>query len=149
MSHSILSASTGLSPEAFNAGYTPKTAPINNENPINKAISDKRIGTVIPKMLIPINEIVPPINSPAMLPMSEMTTASVRNSNIIRLLVAPIDFFMPISRILSLTDTSIIVMMPKPETTREMPLITVKTRLTISSSPPSLSLWRERLSARK
>ena len=61
---------------------------------------------------------------PAPTPMSPprlvSTAASVRNCHKMRLFLAPMAFFRPISRVRSVTDTSMMFITPMPPTSREM-----------------------------
>ena len=51
------------------------------------------------------------------------TAASVRNCQRMRFLRAPMAFLRPISRVRSVTDTSMMFMTPMPPTSSEMPAI--------------------------
>ena len=67
------------------------------------------------------NQAIPsPIAAPAKLPSKDKVSDSIKNSRTISTLVAPIDFLMPISFVLSLTAASITVIIPNPATTMEM-----------------------------
>ena len=70
-----------------------------------------------------------PMRMPIRPPRELVTAASITNCRMITLLSAPRDFRMPISRVRSVTDTSIIFMTPTPATSREIPAI-----------PPSMPL---------
>ena len=60
-------------------------------------------------------------------PRAEVAAASMTNCSIIYRSLAPRDFRTPISRVRSVTDTSIIFIMPMPPTTREMAAIPAST----------------------
>ena len=54
-------------------------------------------------------------------PMQAIIADSAKNWTITEEVLAPRDFLMPISLVLSVTDTSIIFMTPMPPTSREIP----------------------------
>ena len=56
-------------------------------------------------------------------PATESTTASIRNCERISVRCAPMAFLMPISRVRSVTDTSMIFMMPMPPTSSDIAAI--------------------------
>ena len=70
-----------------------------------------------------------PIMIPMIPPMELVTSASMTNCNMITLFFAPRAFLIPISLVLSVTDTSMMFMTPTPATKREIPAI-----------PPSIML---------
>ena len=75
---------------------------------------------------------------PTVPPQADKMADSVRNWTITSRVVAPRALRMPISRVRSVTDTSMMFMMPMPPTTREMAAIPP----TAAESPPMmLSIW--------
>jgi hypothetical protein len=64
-----------------------------------------------------------PITSPMPQPIRDSVSASIRNCHKISLRRAPIAMRMPISRVRSVTDTSMMFMMPMPPTTKEIAAI--------------------------
>ena len=84
-----------------------------------------------------------PMASPIRPPPRLNSVASVMNWNRISRRLAPIAFLMPISRVRSVTETSMMFMMPMPPTTREMPAIAPRkmTSAFVVSSNVSSSSW--------
>ncbi len=66
------------------------------------------------------------------MPIRVINADSIRNSINISPFDAPIDFFIPISRVRSLTATIITVIIDKPETKSDIPAINVSIIVTIS-----------------
>ena len=64
-----------------------------------------------------------PTTTPARPPIKQTITASVRNWNITSKLRAPIAMRMPISRVRSVTDTSMMFITPMPPTRSEITAI--------------------------
>ena len=118
-SYKALSVSAGLSLAAFSAGYTPKTTPEAIENIQVTAIVSVSIIIVTLISLAAAKTSVYAIAIPNIHPAAESIRASLKNSRTITNPPAPIDFFIPISRFLSPTDTSITVIILNPATISE------------------------------
>ena len=72
-----------------------------------------------------------PQATPKRPPMTPMTTDSMRNCIMMFWKVAPKALRMPISRVRSVTDTIMMLMMPIPPTTREMAAMLPKNRVSM------------------
>jgi len=90
----------------------------------------------IPIMLIPTLEITPttmnPRNTPSSPPMRPMIPDSVRNNFMISELRVPMDFRMPISRVLSITDINMVFAIPIAPTRREIAAIPVRKNVNVA-----------------
>lgn len=121
--YSYRSASIGSSLAAFLAGNIPKKIPTKAEK-VTAIITTIGFITTpipaspIPKAAIPIPKVVPMIP-----PITDKIIASIRNCVKISFVCAPKDFRIPISLVLSVTDTNIIFMMPIPPTNSDMAAI--------------------------
>ena len=81
--------------------------------------------------LVIVNDTATPNAKPITPPIRESTTDSIRNCFKISLDSAPTAMRMPISRVLSVTDTSMVFMIPTPPTTSEMPAIDASMRVIV------------------
>ena len=115
----------GSSLAADLAGNTPKDIPITAETPT--AIITAYNGTVkihtnpLATATTETNQLnKEPKIIPIIPPKTVTKTASIKNSFKISELVAPKDFFRPISAVLSVTTTYIIFIIPIPPTTKEI-----------------------------
>ena len=106
----------------------------------HKIATDKVNKTVLKLIIIDISKNTPAIKTviiisivPIIPPIPEIKADSKRNSKIIFDLRAPIDFFIPISFVFSFTVTNIIVIIPIPETIKEIPPISFNTTVIILS----------------
>ena len=79
------------------AGYAPETHPTKIERKINHNSFKKSIVTVIFSKLAIMKDATNDSITPKIPPISETAPDSITNSNKTRLLLAPIDFLMPIS----------------------------------------------------
>ncbi len=126
-SYSYRKHSIGSNFAAVFAGSIPNTIPINIDIPTE--ISPKFTETINGYSAnITINHAkntpsINPIKPPSAVKMQD----SVRNCINTLLRVAPSAFWMPISRVRSVTDTSIIFITPMPPTNNEIPAILPKT----------------------
>ena len=68
-------------------------------------------------------------------PVKLKTTLSVRNWVKISLFFAPMAFLMPISRVLSVTETSIIFIIPIPPTSKEIAAMLLMTIIRVAAEP--------------
>ena len=75
---------------------------------------------------------------PSSPPMAEVVPASMTNWLRMSLRLAPRDFRMPISRVRSVTDTSMMFIIPMPPTSREMAAMATSTPMTT----PIMALMR-------
>jgi hypothetical protein len=120
MFYSYLSESTGLNLAARIAGKIPKIKPIAVEND-----SARIIGVAVIKEFKPLKDFKtqeikyanPTPNTP---PAKLSRMLSVKNWINISLFFAPRDFLTPISRVLSVTDTNMMFIMPIPPTSSEI-----------------------------
>ena len=103
------------------AGATPKTIPTKAEKP-NESSTDHQ-GTVVVKNLPIIKEIPIPKAIPIIPPSPDKVIASIKNWFLISEGLAPTAFLSPISLVHSVTDTSIIFMIPMPPTTKDIAAI--------------------------
>src|SRR3989338_3513446 len=126
LSYSCLKASMGSRREARMAGATPKITPTKVENPKDK-ITDHQ-GTVVVKNLPIINEITTPKIMPITPPNPDKVIASIKNWFRMSEGRAPTALRRPISRVLSVTDTSMIFIMPIPPTIKDMAAMPPKAR---------------------
>ena len=118
--------------EAFTAGTKPNTTPMTIEKATAMMQAGTLIATGVPMMWDIISARPIPQATPRIPPMLVSTAASVRNCQRIRLCCAPMAIFRPISRVRSVTDTSMMFMTPMPPTTREMAAIQMSCRLELS-----------------
>ena len=81
---------------------------------------------------VTIYELLRPSKMPSVPPSKQSTTASVKNCRMISPGSAPTAIRRPISRVLSVTETSMMFMMPIPPTTSEI-IATHKSNLVINS----------------
>ena len=94
--------------------------PIAMENTTAITMAGKLTATGAEVMREMISARPMPAPTPTMPPMLVSTAASVRNCHRMRLFFAPIAFFRPISRVRSVTETSMMFMTPMPPTSSEM-----------------------------
>ena len=80
-----------------------------------------------------------PAATPKMPPRLVSTAASVRNCHRMRPFLAPMAFFRPISRVRSVTDTSMMFITPMPPTSREM--LAIHTSCWLVALESSCSSW--------
>jgi len=128
--YSYRNASVGFNCEARFAGNNPNTTPTISDTP--KATSTERydIGTGTPsvnKRMLSGIEI--PIKIPTNPPARLITIASVRNCSRISRRDAPTAIRTPISRVRSVTVTSIIFIIPMPEITKAIAETRIKTKV--------------------
>ena len=116
--YSNLNASIGLRLAAFLAGRIPKTIPMRTTLP--KARSMELVVMTADKTFL-MALTMPKLRA---IPMSQATmlmmSASMRNCMRMSVLVAPMALRIPISRVRSVTDTSMIFITPIPPTRSEM-----------------------------
>ena len=117
---------------------------------MEKATAMMQAGTLmatgVPMMWDIISARPMPVATPRMPPMLVSTAASVRNCQRMRLCWAPMAIFRPISRVRSVTDTSMMFITPMPPTTREMAAIQISCLLVDSDRLcRSLACWRRSL----
>ena len=110
------------------AGVTPKITPTSMENPNESAI-DHQVMVVVKtnwstKSAMPTPKIMPMIP-----PTPDNVKASIKNWLRISLLRAPKAFLKPISRVLSVTETSIIFITPIPPTIKDIAAMPPKARV--------------------
>ena len=117
--YKLLNATIGSNLEALLAGNTPKINPIEPEiNIVDNVVvipTEAGRGVITPKRKTPDNPVVVPIKPP----IEDKIKASNKNCIRISDCLAPTAFLRPISSVLSLTETSIIFMIPIPPTNRE------------------------------
>src|SRR5438876_11455288 len=105
---------------ALVAGYTPKKTPTLAETSSPAATAHSLITEGMPIIAVtPFATIIPNI-TPSTPPTSAMVPDSIRNCSSTSSLRAPIALRIPISRVRSVTETSIIFMMTMPPTTSEI-----------------------------
>ena len=120
LNYSYRRASMGSSVEALWAGQRPKTTPTTKENDVARITEDEETFTDHPAKIVMSTATPLPKRMPATPPRNDIRTDSMRNCTRISLLVAPIALRRPISRVRSVTDTSMIFMMPMPPTKSEI-----------------------------
>ena len=121
--YSYRNASIGFIFAALLAGKYPKNRPMAIENPIEIIIPEmlgragypKILEAVIPRTIPKIRPMNPPIR--------QILIASTINCTRIEEFLAPRAFLVPISLVLSVTDTSMIFITPIPPTKRAIPAI--------------------------
>ena len=129
--YSYLKASTGLSSDALFAGHKPKNIPTKTEKVVASNIGNSEIFVVHPANN-DNNEAAPdPIKIPRIPPLKVITTDSIKNCIIMSILRAPIAFLNPISFVRSVTETSMMFMIPIPPTTSEIAAIHPKSKLIV------------------
>ena len=118
--YSLLKASTGFLLAAWYAGYIPNIRPVSVEA-ITAIPSNGRLNTTGSTMKWQVTTTTIPAKiTPKMPPVTDMVIDSVRNCRMMSIFVAPIARLMPISRTRSVTEASIMFMMPMPPTTIEI-----------------------------
>src|SRR5205807_807803 len=127
-SYSYLNDSIGSSRAAFHAGHSPKIMPIPTlaKNPAAGAHN----GTYEGMISLTTNEPSQPIANPIKPPKPVRVMASIRNCQRMSLRRAPRAFRTPISRVRSVTETSMMFMTPMPPTispTDEMATMAIAT----------------------
>jgi len=124
-SYSNLKASIGLSLAAFQAGTLPKMTPtpIANKHAIPATSWLKSTGTEKRYKICTIHQLAPRASTP---PKREISIESIRNWETICQLCAPIALRIPISRVLSVTDTSIIFITPIHHTSNDIAPIPIR-----------------------
>ena len=122
-SYSYLNASIGSSLEAFWAGQRPKTTPTPRENVVARIIEDKDTLALHPAKMVIIIDIPLPSRTPLIPPRKDINTDSIRNWTMMSLLVAPMALRRPISRVRSVTETSMIFIIPMPPTKSDIAAI--------------------------
>src|SRR5512138_3887279 len=134
--HSCRKASMGARSAARRAGRMPNNMPTSAENPVAPITAHK--GTagggkygIIFAASTPSSQ---PSPIPMMPPITASTIASMRNCMRMKRRGAPSAFAMPISRVRSVTDTSMMFMMPTPPTSKEMPTTADTTSVTVSET---------------
>lgn len=121
--YSDLKASIGLNLDALFAGAIPNITPMHKENTNEKIMVPAVIPDDMPATEPNINAPETPIRIPIIPPQTLITIDSIRNCSRIARFLAPNAFLIPISLVLSLTETSIIFIIPIPPTTSEMAAI--------------------------
>ena len=111
----------GLSLEALIAGAIPNITPMATEKPKAK-ITDHGVTVDTKRMAMIIDTPIPKI-IPTTPPVTESITASIKNCFKMSFLFAPSAFLSPISLVLSVTDTSMILATPIPPTQSEIAAI--------------------------
>ena len=123
------SATIGSSLPARIAGYVPKTTPTKVENPTaTETINNHGIGAgpSSPETTpYASNTAAMPSTIPVPPPISERISASIKNWVVMSRPAAPIALRMPISRVRSVTETSMMFMIPIPATSSATPPIAV------------------------
>ncbi len=135
----------GLLRDAWRAGYRPKISPMpaDTPTPSNAAeignANSHAIANTCDNMIEVINESAAPSAMPITPPIDVSTIASKINCRRISLSVAPTALRSPISRVRSVTETSIIFMMPMPPTTSEIAATAPKNSVSTLVITPSRS----------
>ena len=113
--------------EARMAGATPKTTPTSIENPKDNPTDQRGIVVWInwPIKSENKNPRIIPINPPR----PDRVKASIKNWFLISLSLAPKAFLKPISLVRSVTETSMIFIMPMPPTIKEIAAIPPKAKV--------------------
>src|SRR5260221_7032871 len=129
--YSYLRARIGLNFEALTAGQSPATTPTKAEK--TEAKTNEKIVTNISQ---PVNWTTTAVTTqPRKMPMAPpnnpTAAASMRNWERISKRRAPTALRRPISRVRSVTETSMIFMIPMPPTTRETAAMMVKNQLIV------------------
>ncbi len=106
----------GESLAARRAGRMPKTIPTKVDTPSANPIANPEI--LVGKNRLTIKLPPPPIKTPIKPPVRDSKTDSIKNCSRIIRGVAPKAFLNPISRVRSVTVTSIMFMTPIPPTTK-------------------------------
>ncbi|MPM65595.1 hypothetical protein SDC9_112492 [bioreactor metagenome] len=89
-------------------------------------------GTAVTPTILPaMPASVTPRMMPMMPPMAEVVPASMINWPRMSRPLAPRDFRMPISRVRSVTETSMMFIMPMPPTSREIAAMATRTVITV------------------
>ena len=132
----------GLSLEALIAGAIPNIIPIATEKPKAK-ITDHGVTVETKRMAMIIDTPIPK-TIPIIPPVTESITASIKNCFKMSFLLAPKAFLKPISLVLSVTDTSMILATPIPPTKRDIAAIPPRAK---ESMPVMLEIVEERESA--
>ena len=111
VSYSYRNASIGFNREARKAGINPDTTPVNIE--INKAINTIGRDTLAGITYWLIRAATPKDTiTPITPPIIQIVADSSKNWSRIDFFFAPMAFLIPISRVLSVTDTNIILITP-------------------------------------
>ncbi len=105
------------------AGYIPNTNPTKLETPTAREIALEVIIGVKPSRGASAFPIPNPKAIPSKPPVKVKSTASIINCVNTAVVVAPTAFLKPISRVRSVTETSIIFIIPIPPTTRDIAAI--------------------------
>ena len=108
---------------AFSAGINPETMPTMTATVTETTTDHMDIGTLYPIRWPPICEKAIPKTIPTKLPIKEIKTDSAKNCIIIQEFGAPKALRVPISRVRSVTETSIIFIIPILPTIREIEAI--------------------------
>ena len=123
MFYSCLNESMGLNFAARIAGKIPKIKPIAVENDSARIIGVAVIKEFKPLKDFKTQEIRYARPMPSTPPDKLNIMLSVKNCINISLFFAPRDFLIPISRVLSVTDTNIMFIIPMPPTSSEIAAI--------------------------
>ena len=108
----------GLSLEALIAGAIPNIIPTATENPKAK-ITDHKVTVDTSSMAMTMDTNMPRV-IPTTPPVTESMTDSIKNCLRMSFLFAPSAFLKPISLVLSVTETSMILATPIPPTSNEI-----------------------------
>ena len=98
------------------AGKIPDIKPITAANPVPRSTFPIPKTKSKSNALVRIIEIIQTKTSPIKPPITDRITASNRNWNKIKRFFAPNDFWIPIKLVRSLTETNMILAIPKPPT---------------------------------
>src|SRR5574341_2000097 len=134
----------GSRPEAFRAGYKPKKIPTKAEKKKATRMEEGAIKVFQLAALERITEPNIPNKIPNKPPKSDKTNASIKNWDKMSPLLAPIAILIPISLVLSVTETSMIFMIPIPPTIKETKAIPAKSKekvREVSSRVAKISDW--------
>ena len=113
----------GLRFAALTAGIMPKRIPMSMENTTATALAGMLTADGAPETDDTTRDAPMPAATPRMPPRLVRAAASVRNCHRMRRFRAPMAFLRPISRVRSVTVTSMMFMTPMPPTRSEMPAI--------------------------
>ena len=134
---------------AWFAGYRPKMTPIRKQNSTESSTTRPFRWKEIEALAVIVEMICrmpQDTKMPRAQPIMQRTTASIRNCTRMVLRLAPMALRMPISRVRSVTVTSMMFMMPIPPTISEMAAMPPRrmfSRLLMLSMASSIIFWDE------
>ena len=105
----------------------PKNTPMNTETPKLSAMAETLGEALMPMIFPAMTATAAPNTMPITPPSAEVVPASITNWRMMSRRLAPSDLRMPISRVRSVTDTSMMFMMPMPPTSSEIPAMPTST----------------------